>query len=149
MQKQKSKEYLAKIFHMLKRREDLAVCDKKTHFNSTEIRMIQELLAARYENRRLISSQLARLLGVTRSAVSQMVYKMEAEGVVVRLPDEKDKKIAYVELTEKMMKIYEQDLAGCLDFVSLIIEEFGTERFDTMYRDLDDFLNLIQEKIKQ
>lgn len=145
----KKHEYLLKIFQMLKKREGIVIADKKTHFNNTEIRMIYELIAAKYEGRRLISSQLARILGVTRSAVSQIVNRMEADGVIVRIPDEKDKKIAYVELAESTLKTYEEDIATCTHFVNGIIEEFGEEKFDTMYELFNAFIDIAAKKIEE
>lgn len=144
----KKQEYLLKIFQMLKKREGIVIGDKKTHFNNTELRMIHELIVAKYEGRRLISSQLARILGVTRSAVSQIVNRMEADGVIVRIPDEKDKKIAYVELAESTLKTYEEDIATYTRFVDGLIEEFGKEKFDTMYELFNEFVDLAAKKMK-
>ena len=62
-----------RIFELIKRKESLAVTDQTTHFNNTELRLIAEVLAAKYVGKRLISTQLAQLLGVTRSVPAQPV----------------------------------------------------------------------------
>ena len=144
----KNEEYLSKVFQMLKKREDITITDKKTHFNNTEIRMIGELLAARYENRRLISTQIAKLLGVTRSAISQIVNRLELRGVVKRVADENDKKIAYIELSDGILEEYREDLDSCLDFVGAIVEEFGEDNFNKMCELFDSFVELVKTKIQ-
>ena len=145
----KQNEYLFKVFQLMKRREGLVVTDRKTHFNNTEMRMISELLAARYEGRRLISSQLAKMIGVTRSAVSQIVNKLEEEGVIVRIPSDKDKKIAYVELTDKTLETYREDIATCTAFVGSLVKELVEDNFEKMCVLFNAFIDLAEAKIKK
>ena len=99
-------KYLNDIFTMMKYMDNVTISDKATRFNSTEIRLIGQILAFRYVGRRLISTQLAQLLGITRSAVSQIVNRLEGEGILRRVPDEVDRKIAYIEVTEEMLCAY-------------------------------------------
>ena len=58
----KSERYLHMLFSFLKKREGIVLSEKMTHFNNTEIRLISEILSAKYEGKRLISTQLANLL---------------------------------------------------------------------------------------
>lgn len=146
--KSKNEKYLGAVFVLLKKRDGIAISDKKTRFNDTELRMLSEILAAKYEGRRLISTQLATLLGVTRSAVSQIVNRLEGQGVVVRVPDEVDRKIAYVEVTEETLATYEDDLKSCLDFIGRVVEKFGEENFTTMCELYDEFMDLIASERK-
>ena len=81
--KQKTKkyaQYLDVMIDLLRKRDRIEVAVKKTYFNSTELRLISEVLGAKKEGKRLISTQLADLLGVTRSAISQIVNQLEKEG---------------------------------------------------------------------
>lgn len=146
-QTEKRKQNLIKVFQMIKKRENIVITDKPTHFSDTEIRLMSELFVAKYENRQLISSELARLLGVTRSAVSQIVQKLEKEGMIVRLPSPTDKKIAFVELTNAAIKTYQKDVDVCAQFVGTLVEEFGEERFDKMYELFVEFADLAKKKI--
>ncbi len=146
--KSKNEKYLGAIFALLKKRDGMAISDKKTRFNDTELRMLSEILAAKYEGRRLISTQLATLLGVTRAAVSQIVNRLEEQGVVVRVADDVDKKIAYIEVTEETLASYEDDLKICLDFIGRVVEKFGEENFTKMCELYDEFMDLIQAERK-
>ncbi len=141
-----SEKRLRAVFELLKRREKIIISAKKTRFNDTELRLIGEVLSAKEEGRRLISTQLARLLGITRSAVSQIVNHLEKEGVVVRVPDAVDRKIAYVEITERTLKEYEEEVQACMQFVDKVVEKFGAKKFDQLCSLLDDFLSLLDSE---
>ncbi|MBQ8427825.1 MAG: MarR family transcriptional regulator, partial [Clostridia bacterium] len=103
----KQRERMKKIFLIIKKMEDAMQPGKNTPFNGTELRLLKELMLARMENERLISTQIATKLGVTRSSVSQMVNKLEKQGVVYRQADEVDRKIAYIMMTEEAEKVCE------------------------------------------
>ena len=137
-------KYLNGIFSMMKDMDNLTIADKSTRFNSTEMRMIGEIMASRYVGKRLISTQLAQLLGITRSAVSQIVNRLEAQNVVRRVADDVDRKIAYVEITEEALETYGEDLEICVDFVGRVVEKFGEERFNNMCKAFEDFCALVE-----
>ncbi len=145
----KEEEYLVRIFSLLKKRENIVFNDKKANFNNTELRLLSEIISANYENRRLISTQLAQMLGVTRSAVSQIVNNLENRGVVRRVADEVDRKIAYIEITEGIIEAYGEDVENCKKFVKEVVEEFGEERFFTMCNAYDEFIALGQKRYKE
>jgi DNA-binding MarR family transcriptional regulator len=44
---------------------------------------------------------VAEFMGVTRSAVTQLLDALSTEGFVVRTPDEQDRRVHYISLTEK------------------------------------------------
>ena len=139
-----SEKYLYMVFSLLKKRDRIIISDQETHFNNTEIRLLFEVLSAKYEGRRLISTQLAALLGVTRSAVSQIVNHLEKQNVVKRVADDVDKKIAYIEVTEETMAAYKEDLQNCQDFIVRVIEKFGADKFDKMFTLLDEFIEALE-----
>lgn len=146
----KNEKYLHSVFSLLKKRDSLTVADRKSRFNDTELRLMGEVLTAKYEGKRLISTQLAKLLGVTRSAISQIVNRLEEQGVVKRVPDDVDRKIAYIEITESTLSTYEEDLKTCADFIGGVVSAFGEEKFETMCESLNEFIVVLeQEKIKQ
>ena len=97
--------FLREIYRINKRLEEIKIFDEKLALNNTEMQMVREIIAAKKSGRRLISSRLAKSLGITRSAVSQMVNKLESKDIVCRVPDTKDRKIAYIELSEKALDI--------------------------------------------
>ncbi len=138
----KEEGYMAKIFSLLRAKNRIVFHDEKTHFNDTEIRLMSEIVSASYEGKRLISTQLADLLGVTRSAISQIVNRLEGQGVVKRVADEVDKKIAYIEITKEIWDTYNQDLEMIFRFLHEVVGKFGEERFYRMCEDFESFIEL-------
>ncbi len=145
---EKSEKYLYMVMSLLKKRDNIILSDKEMHFSNTEIRLLFEILSAEYEGKRLISTQLAKVLGVTRSAVSQIVNRLEERGVVKRVADDVDKKIAYIEITEPTMAAYREDLKNCQIFIQRVIDQFGEENFDTMFSLLNSFVSLLETEKK-
>ncbi len=143
---------LNEYFTLMRKMETLVLSDRKTRFNSTELRLLGEVMSAKNGGRRVISTQLAKSIGVTRSAVSQMVNRLEGQGIVKRVADDVDRKIAYIELTDRALETYQADLDVYVNFLNRIVEKFGEERFDTMVESFDEFYALVNEektKIKQ
>ena len=139
-----NEKYLNDIFTMMKQMDNLTVADQKTRFNSTEMRMIGEIMASRYVGKRLISTQLAQLLGITRSAVSQIVNRLEAQNILKRVADDVDRKIAYVEITDEALETYGDDLKICVDFVGRVVEKFGVEKFNNMCAAFEEFCEMAE-----
>ena len=142
----KNEKYLHLLFSFLKKREKIALSVSTHRFSDTEIRLMSEILYAKYKGERLISTQIASLLGVTRSAISQMVNRLEERGIVKRVADDVDRKIAYIELTEEALSLYKTDIEKCMEFVGELVEKFGEERFEEMCALLSEFISLIEEE---
>ena len=141
----KNKEYLNRIFTMLKKLDGLTIMDRDVRFNRTELRLLTEVILAKCENRRIISMQLAKRLNITRSAVSQIVNRFETQGIIRRLPDAVDKKIAYIEFTGEAEEIYERQLMEATAFVGRLVERFGAEKLETMLDYAEEFGKIVND----
>lgn len=141
-----NEKYIDLVFSVIKKKENILISDKKTNFNETELRLIREIISAQKDGKRLISTQLAVRLGVTRSAVSQIVNRLVKEGVVERIPDDVNRKISYVELTEKTMEDYDKDLQVCGEFIHKAVQAFGEEKFDLLCSLLEEFSSVAEEQ---
>ena len=137
--------YLHKIFSLMKRK-DVQTRNGNKKFSNTELRLLAELLSAKYEGKRLISTRIAEVIGVTRSAVSQMVNKLEAEGIVKRVADAVDKKIAYIEITEEALSLYNNELEELKNFTAEVVEKFGEEKFQTLCSLFEEFTDCLAER---
>lgn len=143
-----NEEYLGKIFTILKKMESFNFSNSRRKFNHSEMRLIGEVVDTKQAGRRIISTQLARRLGITRSAVSQMVNKLEKRGIIRRLPDDVDRKIVYVELTEEAEAHYLEEKKAFCEYVGKLLEKFGQENFDQMYALINEFFTSV-EAVKQ
>lgn len=136
---------LNQIFFMMKPR--FFVTERKdSRFNNTELRLLAEVISAKYDNRRLISTQIAELIGVTRSAVSQIVNNLESRGIVKRVADDVDRKIAYIEMTEEALSLYEKDLENMQQVADKIITSYGKEKFAQLYDLYEEFMNCVENE---
>ena len=136
------KDYLRRIFLLSKKVEEIMQTDKSTPFNTTELRLMKELLIARLEGTRLISTQIAKRLGVTRSSVSQMVNKLETQGIVRRQADEVDRKIAYILMTEEAEQMCKAELSKWNMGVEKIVTKFGEEKMEQLLVMMDEFADV-------
>lgn len=129
------------IYNICRRMDEIRFIPRSMPFNNTEMQMMREILLVKERGGRIISSKLAKVLGITRSAVSQMVNKLEAKNVVRRVPDEKDRKIAYIELSESARAKYEEVKARIGDFFERVIGKLGEERVKKFVREASEFID--------
>ena len=142
-----SKEYLKSVFHMMKRVGDVNLGSFRSRFNHSEMRMIEEITLARGRGERVISTQLARALGITRSAVSQMINRLEMHGILKRSPDKIDRKIAYIELTEEAEEIYRKEREAYCATLSRVIEKMGEEKFSQCLALAEEFCDIVDKEV--
>ncbi|MBO5526152.1 MAG: MarR family transcriptional regulator [Clostridia bacterium] len=140
-----STEYLKNVFKMMKQVQGISLGDFRSHFNNSEMRLIEEISLAKAEDEKLISTQLAKLLGVTRSAISQMVNKLELAGIVKRTPDKVDRKIAYIELTDEAEAIYAKERQIYSETLNKVIEKIGIEKFEELTALAEEFSDVVQD----
>lgn len=69
--------------------------------NRTEMMLLNIVRFKTAAGEKVISTQIADYLNVTRSAVSQTVNKLEERGYIRRVSSERDRKIFYVCLSER------------------------------------------------
>lgn len=140
---------MQEMYAIGKRLEELKIFHRAMPFNNTEMQMMREIIAAKERGSRVISSGLAKLLGITRSAVSQMVKKLEAKGVVRRVPDSRDKKIAYIELSDKARSIYEESRARVNGLLERIVAKLGEEKVEHFITGTNEFIDAFCEATEE
>ena len=140
------KVYLNQLYRSIKKMQAISEINQNLRFSVTEMRFLGEIIHAKYAGKRLISTQIAKNLGITRSAISQIVNRLVADGVVKRVADDVDRKIAYIELTEDAMESYLADLKIYEPFIERVVEKFGADRFQQLCDLMDAFYDLIKEE---
>lgn len=149
MQRKKKEKYFSDMCFLMKTKDTLLPGTNSAGFNRTELRLINEIVVAQYEGERVISTQLAKRIGVTRSAVSQMVAHLEEEGILRRVPSVKDKKIAYVEITEGAWEKYSDALNETLNILGAAVEELGEDTFQDMCENFRRFVEILHKHAKK
>ena len=140
--------YLGRIQNMTRTMQNVVFVRGKKSFNNSEMRMLEEIVAADKKGERLISTELADKVGVTRSAISQMVNRLSAKGLVKRVPDDVDKKIAYIELDGKAKEMYLAQRKKMGEVVNKVINDFGVDKANQMIKLVEEFSDSVYRNVR-
>lgn len=142
-------EYLTQLMRSLKELEDLDLFMCKSELSKTEFRLLQEVLSEQKRGNSVISSELARRLGVTRSAVSQIITRLEKKDIVKRIPSQTDRKTAYICLSDYVAREVELRCKRANECMERVAAAFGEERFRTFLGEVDEIAKKFKEIGKQ
>lgn len=140
--------YLGKIQAMTRKLQNVVFVKGKKSFNNSELRMLEEIVAADKKGERLISTQLADKVGVTRSAISQMVNRLSEKGLVQRVPDDVDRKIAYIELSGNAKELYNAQRKRMGEVVAKVVADFGADKANQMLKLVDEFCDSVYKIVR-
>ncbi len=132
-------EYLIKLFRTIKDMENIDLFPEASKLSRTEFRLIREIVIEGERGKDIISSELARRLGVTRSAVSQIVTKLEKEGIVQRVGAPDDRKIAYVRLSKRSRRIFQAQCRQANEIMDRVVGKLGEEKMKLLIQTYDEF----------
>ena len=142
-------EYLVKLFRTIKDMESLELFTDAAKLSKTEFRLLREIALEREQGRDIISSELARRLGVTRSAISQIVTRLEKENIVVRTAAPADKKIAYVRFSDRALAVFEEQCRDGNEIFERVVAELGEQKMKTLIMAYDEFLEVFRRISKE
>lgn len=83
---------------------------------------------------RMTVSDISELVGVTKSAVSQIISSLEDKGYIYKVKSDEDKRRMYLALTERGEKIAEAINGLYNRRLNYIRKNFGEEEFDEFVR---------------
>ena len=82
-------------------------------------------------------TEVSRLLMVSNGNVTGLVDRLVAEGLVMRIANEKDRRATFVRLTNKGMRLFQAMAAAHERWVNEILGSFSDERSEAMVGLLD------------
>lgn len=147
-----SGKYLNKLILTVKFMEGIDIMPANVNLSQTEFRLIREIVMEREAGKQVISSELARRLNITRSAVSQLVTKLEQRDIVRRMPSPTDRKIFYIVLTESSLDVFHSMCNEANKLINRVVEEFGKEKTDrliALYEEFAAAFNKVREEMDQ
>ena len=144
-----SGKYLNKLILMIKFMDGLSILPEGINLTQMEFRLIREIVLEEEAGSHIISSELARRLGITRSAVSQLVAKLEKRNVVKRVASPTDRKIFYVALSDSALSAFKKNWKAANDFVNRVVEEFGAENTDKLIALSEEFVKTFESVRKE
>ena len=142
-------EYLVKFFQMVRDMENMDFFAGVAKLSRTEFRLLREVVMEEEKGRSIISSELARRLGITRSAVSQIVTKMEQRGIVNRVASPTDRKIAYICLSEQSMAVFEEQCKRANETMQRIVDIYGEDKIKTFFAEYDALRKVVDQVMKE
>ena len=131
-------KYLVKLIAAAKGLDALDFFMGQATLTKTEFRLLQEVVMEQEKGRDIISSELARRLGITRSAISQIVNKLERENIVKRAAAEFDRKIAYIRLSDYARSMFVKQCERANAVMEELERQFGKERLDRFIAEYDE-----------
>lgn len=138
-------QILQDIFGIARKLDEIKVFHNILPFNNTELQFMKVIVLADEAGKRVISSDIARSLGITRSAVSQMVKKLEDEKIIVRVPAENDKKSSHVMLSPAARTAYERMKDYMNAFVQQIVDRVGYDEIRRFIDGMNKFIDIFNE----
>lgn len=142
-------EYLIKCFQLMRNMENIDFFAGVHELSRTEFRLLREVILEAEKGKSIISSELARRLGITRSAVSQLVTKMEKDGIVNRVASPTDRKIAYIRLSENSRVVFEEQCRKANATMERIVAEVGEDKVRDFFNLYDEFSKSIDKVMKE
>lgn len=91
-------------------------------------------------------SEISRQLRVTSPTVTQLLKPLEAADLVRRHTDESDRRVVYVQLTERGEQIAQQAVDSFVETVHGLIEYLGEERSHQLAELLTSLFTYLQNK---
>ena len=133
-------EYLLRLFQVIKDsgNQDL-FAGASSALSRTEFRLLREIVYEQERGNDIISSELARRLGITRSAISQIVGKLEKRGIVERVDSPTDRKIAYVRLSKHAKAVYDAQCSRVNAIMELVEKDIGADQIELLILQLQKF----------
>ncbi len=135
------------IYSICKKLDDIKIFYHAVPFNNTEMQMIREIVLVKESGEHIIASSLAKKLGITRSAVSQIVNKLEKNNIIKRFPDPMDKKVAFIELSENAVSVYEETKRRVNVFLEQVVEKLGEEKVENFIKGANEFIDAFEEVV--
>ena len=135
------------IYSICKKLDDIKIFYHAVPFNNTEMQMIREIVLVKESGEHIIASSLAKNLGITRSAVSQIVNKLEKNNIIKRFPDPMDKKVAFIELSENAVSVYEETKRRVNVFLEQVVEKLGEEKVENFIKGANEFIDAFEEVV--
>ena len=142
-------EYLIKSFELMRTLENIDFFAGVTNLSRTEFHLLREVILESEKGKHIISSEIARRLGITRSAVSQIVTKMEQRGIVNRVASPTDRKIAYIRLSEQSMAVFEEQCKRANETMQRIVDIYGEDKIKTFFAEYDELRKVVDQVMKE
>lgn len=134
-----------RIHNFMEKFMNLRLLMKRTHKKDNNTRFVLVILHSIDEGKPVMISQISQKMEISNAASTQIVDNLEKQGWVHRIQDENDRRVIWVDLTEKGNKILKQTFKETSKMMEGLIQFIGEEDFDHLNRILDKVLDFSHE----
>lgn len=134
-----------RIHNFMEKFMNLRLLMKRTHKKNNNTRFVLVILHSIDEGKPVMISQISQKMEISNAASTQIVDNLEKQGWVHRIQDENDRRVIWVDLTEKGNKILQQTFKETSKMMEGLIQYIGEEDFDHLNRILDKVLDFSHE----
>lgn len=138
-------DYLVRFLSIVQGLDATKLFPEVAKLTKTEFRILREIAVEQQKGGHIISSELARRVGVTRSAISQIVNKLEGRGVLIRTNAPNDKKIAFVEFSQKAYDLFNKECARVNIIMESVVAQFGAERMNEWISSCEEIIETVRK----
>lgn len=94
-------------------------------------------------SRRIRMTDISRQLMVSKPAATQIVNRLVENGLAERIRDEIDRRVVYIQATEKGLALFEARLSERLELLQQAIDRVGMEKMQQLGALLDEFVDAL------
>jgi DNA-binding MarR family transcriptional regulator len=94
-------------------------------------------------------SDISRVVGLTNSTISGIIDRLERSGYVERIRDDEDRRVVWVECTEKLRQLFHSIPVMQDSYFDSLLEGITEEETQSILKSLQLLANHIQEKVSQ
>lgn len=105
-------------------------------------------LTMRYINRSgtCTSSKLAEVFHVNKSAITAIINRLSAKGYIERVPDERDRRVIYLQLTDRGNEVVEQGEEKIQKVVGAYLSQLEEDELAAFLRTFEKLAAIVNEK---
>lgn len=115
-------------------RNALGICNFSNEISETEFKLISLVADVQEKNEHINLTTISNELNVTRSAVTQMANKLEANEYIEKYTLATNKKEIYLKIGEKAIRQYNLIMSKIVGFFEKLFKEIGQEGIDNIER---------------
>lgn len=117
---------------------------EKYDVSCSELSLLKVIYQSEQENKKINVTELSANLKMTKSAVSQLISKLEKKSLIKRKINIFDKKINYITLTEQAKVSYENSQKKYSEIVNKVLEKMGENDSKDLSRLLEKLSGIIK-----
>lgn len=115
-----------------------------------EFALLKAILDRAQEEKNFVitSSELSKILKMSKPATSRMMNLIEEKGYIIRYNEKKDRRIVFVGITEAGRKVFNEEIEQYQKFLNHIIKKMGQEEMEQFLISCTKLCDIMVEEMK-